>query len=85
MAERISTNPHTEEEFSLPLFLFVVAISFGGYLGLVWLLAPGSVWAAQIFGPFWKLLTAFSDSRSSIASWSSSSTATSCTSQWPPS
>ena len=35
MAERISTNPHTEEEFSLPLFLFVVAISFGGYLGFL--------------------------------------------------
>jgi hemolysin III len=59
MPERISTNPHTEEEFSLPLFLLVVALSFGSALALVWLLAPAPVWAAQIAGPFWKLLAAF--------------------------
>jgi hemolysin III len=59
MSERISSNPHTEEEFSLPLFLFVVAVSFGGTLGLLWLLAPPSVWVAQVAGPFWKLLAAF--------------------------
>jgi hemolysin III len=59
MSERISTNPHTEEEFSLPLFFFVVAVSFGGALGLVWLLAPPAVWAAQVAGPLWKLAAAF--------------------------
>lgn len=59
MPDRISTNPQTEEEFSLPLFLFVVALSFGGCLGLLWLLAPHSVWAAQVGGPFGKLLAAF--------------------------
>jgi hemolysin III len=56
---RVSENPHTEEEFSLPLFLFVVAISFGGALALVWLLAPAPVWAAQVGGPLWKLIAAF--------------------------
>ncbi|HWA26289.1 MAG TPA: hypothetical protein VG734_11550 [Lacunisphaera sp.] len=49
MSERISTKPQVEEEFSLPLFLFVVAISFAAMLGLVWWLAPHSVWDAQIF------------------------------------
>jgi hemolysin III len=59
MSERISTNPHKEEEFSLPLFLFVVAVSFAGVMGLVWLLAPASVWLAQVSGPAWKLIAAF--------------------------
>jgi hemolysin III len=59
MAERISTKPVVEEEFSLPLFLFVVALSFGGVLALLWLLAPHSVWVVQVASPFWKLLAAF--------------------------
>jgi len=48
MAERISTKPQVEEEFSLPLFLLVVAVSFAAVLGLVWWLAPHSVWTVQI-------------------------------------
>ena len=59
MSERISTKPQVEEEFSLPLFIFVVLVSFGGALTLLWLLSPHSVWHAQVGGPFWKLLTAF--------------------------
>lgn len=59
MSERASPRPHVEEEFSLPLFLFVVLVSFAGALSLVWLLAPHSVWVAQVAGPFWKLSTAF--------------------------
>jgi hemolysin III len=59
MSERISTNPHKEEEFSLSLFLFVVAISLGGVMGLVWLLAPQSVWMAQVGGSIWKLVAVF--------------------------
>jgi hemolysin III len=59
MPPRISTNPHTEEEFSLPLFLFVVALSFAATLAAVWLLAPHSVWAAQVAGSFWKVPAGF--------------------------
>jgi len=59
MSERISTKPHVEEEFSLPLFLLVVAASLAGAILLVWLLAPHSVWHAQVGGAVWKLLTAF--------------------------
>jgi hemolysin III len=59
MAERISHKPQVEEEFSLPVFLTVVTVSFAAAIGLVWLLSPHSVWLAQVAGPFWKLLTAF--------------------------
>jgi len=59
MAARISTRPQVEEEFSLPLFICVVAASFLGVLALVWLCAPHPVWHAQVGGPFWKLLAAF--------------------------
>lgn len=59
MTPRISNNPQTEEEFSLPLFLLVVAVSFGGALALLWLLAPAPVWAAQLTAPFWQLLAVF--------------------------
>ncbi len=37
-----------EEKFSLPLFLFTVAVSLAGLVGLFWLLAPASVWRAQV-------------------------------------
>jgi len=59
MAERISTKPQVEEEFSLPLFLFVVTVSFAAVLGLFWWLAPHSVWVAQVGGAAWKLVAAF--------------------------
>ena len=50
--------PHGGGIFPAPVS-FVVAVSFGGFLGLVWLIAPAPVWAAQVSGPFWKLLAAF--------------------------
>ncbi|MBL9214143.1 MAG: hypothetical protein JNG83_01575 [Opitutaceae bacterium] len=59
MSERISTNTPKEEQFSLPLFVSVVSGSLAVAMGLVWLLAPPSVWLAQTAGPFWKLLAAF--------------------------
>jgi len=59
MSERISSNPHTEEEFSLPLFLFVVALSFGGSPRPGLAALPHSVWHAQVGGPLWKVLAAF--------------------------
>ena len=59
MVEHVSPKPHVEEEFSLPLFLFVVAVSFAGALTLVWQLEPHPVWHAQVGGPLWKLLAAF--------------------------
>jgi hemolysin III len=67
------------------LFLFVVAISFGGYLGLLWLLAPHSVWTAQVGGPFWKLLAAFLGFSLFNCFMEFFFTATSCTSRWHPS
>lgn len=59
MSDRISTKPQVEEEFSLPLFLLVVTVSFAAMLGLVWWLGPRSVWAAQISGAWWKLPSVF--------------------------
>jgi hemolysin III len=59
MADRISTKPKVEEEFSLPLFLFVVTVSFAAVLGLVWWLAPHTVWVAQVGGSWWMLLGTF--------------------------
>lgn len=48
MAHRPAPHTAVEEKFSMPLFLFTVAVSLAGLLGLVWLLAPASVWTAQI-------------------------------------
>ncbi|AOS43466.1 hypothetical protein Verru16b_00511 [Lacunisphaera limnophila] len=59
MSDRISTKPVVEEEFSLPLFLAVVAASFSGVLGLVWWLAPAPVWAAQTQSAWWQYLALF--------------------------
>ena len=35
MSERVSTKPQVEEEFSLPLFILVVTVSFAAVFGLV--------------------------------------------------
>jgi len=59
MAERISTKPVVEEEFSLWLFLVVVAASLAGVMALVWWLAPPAVWAAQVGSAGWKFLAVF--------------------------
>jgi len=59
MSERISTKPQVEEEFSLPLFILVVTVSFAAVFGLVWLLAPHSVWVTQVGSPAWKLIATF--------------------------
>lgn len=59
MSERVSTKPQVEEEFSLPLFILVVTVSFAAVFGLVWWLAPHSVWITQVGGPAWKLIATF--------------------------
>ena len=59
MPERISTKPQVEEEFSLPLFILVVAVSFAAVFGLLWWLAPHAVWVTQVGGPAWKLIATF--------------------------
>lgn len=59
MSERVSTKPRVEEEFSLPLFLVVVAISFALALALLWWLAPRPVWDAQIDSGWAKLIGVF--------------------------
>jgi hemolysin III len=43
-----SAKPRVEEQFSLPLFLFTVAVSLAGLTAIVWLLAPAAVWHVQI-------------------------------------
>jgi hemolysin III len=50
---------HTEEAFSLPLFLFTVVTSLAGLVALLWLLAPNAVWTAQISTTVWRFLAAF--------------------------
>lgn len=42
-----SHSHHVEEEFSPTLFIVTVVLSFAGLIGLLWLAAPQSVWAAQ--------------------------------------
>src|SRR5207344_2011837 len=59
MAARISTKPQVEEEFSLPLFVVVVTISFAVVFAVFWWLAPHSVWHAQVGGPAWKIIGTF--------------------------
>lgn len=59
MADRISTKPQVEEEFSLPLFIVVVAVSFAVVSVLFWWLAPHSVWVAQVGSPAWKIIVTF--------------------------
>jgi hemolysin III len=59
MSERISTKTQVEEEFSLPLFLLVVTVSFAAVAGLFWWLAPHSVWVAQVGSPAWKIIATF--------------------------
>ncbi len=59
MAERISTKPVVEEEFSLWLFLLVLGVSFAAAMGLVWLLAPASVWAVQLEGSWGKFAAVY--------------------------
>jgi hemolysin III len=48
-----------EEHFSLPLFLFTVAVSLAGLTALLWLLAPDSVWTAQISASALHFVAAF--------------------------
>jgi hemolysin III len=48
MSQSPAPSAHVEEKFSLPLFLFTVAVSLAGLAGLLWLLAPASVWQAQV-------------------------------------
>jgi hemolysin III len=43
-----SAKPRVEEQFSLPLFLFTVAVSLAGLTALLWLLAPAAVWHVQV-------------------------------------
>ncbi len=47
MSQAPARSAHVEEEFSLPLFLFTIAVSLVGLAGLLRLLAPVAVWQAQ--------------------------------------
>jgi hemolysin III len=59
MAHSPDSPAPVEEKFSLPLFLFTVAVSLAGLIGLLWLLAPKSVWAAQVAFPVGPFIGAF--------------------------
>ncbi|MBC7368754.1 MAG: hypothetical protein H7343_18420 [Undibacterium sp.] len=59
MAHSPSSSAAVEEKFSLPLFLFTVVASLAGLIGLVWLLAPDSVWRAQIAMPVLPFIAVF--------------------------
>jgi hemolysin III len=48
-----------EEHFSLPLFLFTIAVSFAALAGLLWLIAPASVWQSQVSTTFGRFAIAF--------------------------
>lgn len=59
MAQSPDSPAPVEEKFSLPLFLFTVAVSLAGLIGLLWLLAPASVWQAQMAFPVLPFIAAF--------------------------
>ena len=59
MSQPSAPRAHVEEKFSLPLFLFTVAISLAGLAGLLWLLAPAAVWQAQVGTTFGRFAGAF--------------------------
>ncbi len=59
MAHRPASAAAVEEKFSLPLFLVTVAASLAGLIGLLWLLAPKSVWDAQVAFPVLPFIAAF--------------------------
>jgi hemolysin III len=46
------------EEFSLSLFTFTVLVTFGGLLGMLWMISPAT-WAAQFIPAWWRILAAF--------------------------
>lgn len=48
-----------EEHFSLPLFLFTIAVSLAGLVGLLKLAAPDAVWAVQFSAGAWRFVAAF--------------------------
>ena len=48
-----------EEKFSLPLFLFTVAASLAGLVGLLRLAAPDAVWHTQHAATWWRFAAAF--------------------------
>ena len=51
--------PHPEEELSLPLFFTTVVLSLASLYGLLWFLAPQSVWLHQVGAAAWKFAAAF--------------------------
>lgn len=59
MSDHTHSHPHVEEELSLPLFFFTVAVSLAGLYGLLWLAAPQSVWLAQVGAAGWQFAAAF--------------------------
>lgn len=59
MVKKTATLARVEESFSLPLFLFTVIASLAGLIGLLWLLAPATVWSAQLSTGIWAFLAVF--------------------------
>ncbi len=59
MSAHPTPSGRVEERFSLPLFLFTVAVSLGGLVILLKLVAPDTVWTAQVSTGAWPLVAAF--------------------------
>jgi hemolysin III len=59
MSAQLDSGGIVEERFSLTLFLVTVSASLAALVGLLWLVAPPAVWAAQISAGPWRFLAAF--------------------------
>ncbi len=59
MAHPSASSAAPEEHFSLPLFLFTIVTSLAGLVGLLKLVAPDTVWHAQLGAVWWRFAAAF--------------------------
>ena len=59
MSNSPSAHAHEHEALSLPVFFATIFASLGAFYVLLWLLAPNSVWVAQVSASVWKFAAAF--------------------------
>lgn len=59
MSEHTAGRAKVEESFSLPFFLFTITATLAGLVGLFKLVAPDTVWLAQITAGLWPFVAAF--------------------------
>ena len=59
MSDLSPSRGRVEEHFSLPLFLFTIAVSLGALAGLLKLVAPDAVWQIQVTAGIWRFAVAF--------------------------